>query len=315
MGGRVFPTYLPEKKQMNGFEGAFVFPTIPAIYRGGIGVIDFASLYPSCIRALNASPETYVGKLLVYYRDDFGQLVNWKKKIMKGKTLIRIEEYPCNHECEPPFNIFDDAVAKAKNVDHVALLLPSGQIRPATVDGIRKLIEEKCIYTTNNTLFMKHSIKWGVVSKWCEVFYNLRKSNKKKMMAAFHKLHDETLNLTDEEKEQLHHDEETYDIIQHGLKIMINSIYGIMGTSASPIGNENIAQSITRTGRFCNTMASKFICKRFKEDYGLKQGFMIHLLDEDDDGYATEELSECAGFAGDTDSSIYSTFVRVIRDR
>lgn len=72
MGGRVFPTYLPEKKQMNGFEGAFVFPTRPSIYRGGIGVIDFASLYPSCIRALNASPETYVGKVLVYYRDDFG---------------------------------------------------------------------------------------------------------------------------------------------------------------------------------------------------------------------------------------------------
>lgn len=52
------------------------------------------------------------------------------------------------------------------------------------------MIQDKCIYTTNNTLFLKHKIKQGVVSKWCEVFYNLRKKNKKVMMEAFHKLHD-----------------------------------------------------------------------------------------------------------------------------
>lgn len=96
---------------------------------------------------------------------------------------------------------------------------------------------------------------------------------------------------------------------------MINSIYGIMGTSASPIGNENIAQSVTRTGRFCNTRASTFICKRFKEDYGLKHGFMIHLLDESDEGYATEQLTECSSLGGDTDSCEKSSKIRIIREK
>ena len=311
MKGRILPTYLPEKKKMNGFEGAFVFPTIQAIYRGGIGVIDFASLYPSCIRALNASPETYVGKVLVYYKDPLGQPIEWKKKIMKGKTLVRIETYPCNHESEPPFDIFNDEIAKAENIDHIALLLPNGQIRAATVDGIRKLIEEKCIWTTNNTLFLKHSVKQGVISKWCEVFYGLRKKNKKIMMGAFHKLHDKNLNLTPDEIEQLKLTEQTYDILQMGLKICINSIYGIMGTSTSPIGNEHIAQTITRLGRFCNTSAAKFVCAEFKKRYNLEKGYMIHLLDEDDDGYADEKLTECATLGGDTDSLSGDALVRI----
>ena len=58
----------PEKKVLvpktsfeegeQSFVGAFVFPSIPGIYKY-IGGLDFASLYPTTIRQFNFSPETY----------------------------------------------------------------------------------------------------------------------------------------------------------------------------------------------------------------------------------------------------------------
>ena len=76
MGGRVFKSYLAEKQHFDSFEGAFVFPTVPSKYDGGIACIDFASLYPSNIRSINLSPETYVGKVIIYRKDkSTGQLI------------------------------------------------------------------------------------------------------------------------------------------------------------------------------------------------------------------------------------------------
>ena len=77
MNGVVFNSYVAERRDFDQFEGAFVFPTIPGVYRGGIGTIDFASLYPSAIQAGNISPETYVGKVLIQRKDDAGNLFDF----------------------------------------------------------------------------------------------------------------------------------------------------------------------------------------------------------------------------------------------
>ena len=105
----MFNSYIAKKKDFPPFEGAFVFPTIPGIYRGGIGTIDFASLYPSILRSMNISPETYVGKVLVYRKD---------------KTNICL---PVDVDHEPMFNIHDDSIAKADDIVGYSLLLPNGQ--------------------------------------------------------------------------------------------------------------------------------------------------------------------------------------------
>jgi DNA polymerase elongation subunit (family B) len=63
----VYPHYkvLPDKQKAdseNGdYEGAFVWPTQPGIYKY-IGGLDFASLYPSIIRQFQISPETFLFK-------------------------------------------------------------------------------------------------------------------------------------------------------------------------------------------------------------------------------------------------------------
>ena len=58
-------------------------------------------------------------------------------------------------------------------IDHLELMLPGAakQRKRLTLGQLRKLIEEKCIWTPNNTLFLKHEVKEGVIAKWCEFFY------------------------------------------------------------------------------------------------------------------------------------------------
>ena len=57
--GKIFPKTFDEKKNREGYEGAFVFKPIPGIYEW-VGAFDFASLYPSIMRQWNISPENYM---------------------------------------------------------------------------------------------------------------------------------------------------------------------------------------------------------------------------------------------------------------
>lgn len=287
MGGKIFKSYLKEKQHFDGFEGAFVFPTQAGVYRGGIGCIDFASLYPSNIRAINASPETFVGKVLIYLKDEVGNI-------------------SCNIKDEARFNPFcnDDSIwGKDEEGRDIRLVLnagdpaivklelktPDNKRRQIDLNTLKTLINEKCIWTANNTLFLKHEIKWGVIAKWCEVFYGLRKSTKKKMLKCFHTLHDPNIELTEEERKKLEADEENYNTAQLGIKSMINSIYGCMGTSFSPIANPDIAQSITRQGRFCNISTGDFIRSQFEKYFKIPKDYVIDISGDTDSQFINLE--------------------------
>src|SRR5574344_163233 len=83
------------------------------------------------------------------------------------------------------------------------------------------------------------------------------------------------------------------DVMQIGYKNMINSIYGLLGTSFSPLYNPDLAQTVTRNGKFCNISASKFIRNWFKEKYGIKDDYISTI-------------------SGDTDSCDAVTKIRII---
>lgn len=278
-------SYVGEKKHFNGFEGAFVFPAQQGLYKGGNGTCDFASLYPSNMRAINASPETYRGKVLIQYRDSTGNPL------------------PINETDELYFNIFDDKIAKADNVIGYQIKLPNGKRQPVKLESLRKWIVNHGIYTANNTLFLKHEEKWGVVAKWCEYFYAQRKATKKRMLKIYHDLHDPNQHFTEAERLKLEEQEENLNSRQGAMKNMLNSVYGQMGSAFSPIANIDIAQSITRQGRMCNIESSHFILEEFKKKFDPDyKGFWISTLDENDPRAKNLEKIEVIGISGDTDS-------------
>ena len=82
------------------------------------------------------------------------------------------------------------------------------------------------------------------------------------------------------------------DCNQKGVKTSLNSIYGMCGTPFSPIANPDIAQTITRMGKFCNVSTSKFTLKRFIELFNVPEDYPIVV-------------------GGDTDSIIGETVIKV----
>jgi DNA polymerase elongation subunit (family B) len=256
-GSPICQSYLNEKKESEGYEGAYVFPPVVGLYKGGIACVDFNSLYPSTIRALNLSPETYVGKII------------------------------------PIGSPNPDDPLDLDNTEITTFYLkpPTGQTRQLSKDELLELCKTKCIFTRNNTLFLKHSVKQGLVSAWSKHFYGLRKSTKKEMQALEMKLYNKE--ITDPvEIKRAKIQVENLNNMQMAVKIMLNSIYGILGCGHSPIANNEIAQTITRTGKFANMSAATYIKEWFKEKFKVS------------DDYVTP-------VSGDTDSVIGSTKIFV----
>lgn len=247
--GTIFQSYLNKPNTKEEYEGAYVFPPVQGVYRGGIATVDFNSLYPSSIRASNISPETYVGKL------------------SKMNVLFDNATQRSAFNKEPYIDIWND------DIDMLWFYPANGGKRKQVKrEDLINLIKTKCIYTQNNTLFLKHSIKQGVISAWAKHFYNLRKSTKKKMQALDLDIYNKKIAKDKISEARLK--VENLDADQHALKIMLNSVYGMFGTNFSPIYSAALAQSITRTGKFCNISASKFIKKRFKEMFGISDDYV-----------------------------------------
>ena len=246
MNGTIVPTYCdPDKIASGSYEGAFVFETDQGFFKDGIMVVDFNSLYPNTIRANNISPETYVGKIIAVDGGTINDPIAWKE-------------------------LADDSALDMVNA--------AGKIISLTGKKLKELIKTKVLVTTNNTMFLKPSIKKGLLNQWSEYYFNRRKEIKK-LMAKAHKAKDKIK-------------EELYNNIQHAIKIFLNTLYGVTGTRFSPIGNPDIAQTITRQGKFCNINANKHIGVRFKEKYGIGDKYKL-----------------TAG--GDTDSVVGETLVEI----
>lgn len=267
--GKVFQSYLNKPNVKEEYEGAFVFPPVQGVYRDGIACVDFNSLYPSSIRASNMSIETYVGKVsrmnVLFDNAEQRRAFNMEEYIdLDDETIDDLWLYPAN----------------------------GGKRKQVKRTDIAKLVNEKCIYTRNNTLFLKHSVKQGVISAWCKHFYNLRKATKKKGQALDLEIYKG--NVSQDKLAQAKLDVQNLDADQHSLKIMLNSVYGMFGTNHSPIYSAHIAQSITRTGKFCNISASRFIRKRFEELFGIGNDY-VTVTSGDTDSFigATQIYIKC----------------------
>lgn len=144
--------------------------------------------------------------------------------------------------------------------------------------AFEQLLADKCILTKNNTLFTKPSIKLGILPQWCAHYYNIRILAKHGTVKAHN---DGDIVLS--------------DLLQAkniSLKLMLNSVYGIIGSKYCPFFNPDIAQSITRQGRFANIESSKFVKRVFKDRFNIPDDYVVTIT-------------------GDTDSCVFDTKVYI----
>lgn len=245
-GDMVFNTYANNFRPKDTFEGAWVIDPVVGRYAYGTATDDYNSLYPSCMRMMNLSIETYVGRIDDGYAGEGGLDNLW---MQHGG----IDGYPDDYKFKLIIDRCDMDVPQERWVD---------------VPTMKKLLNERLIICpTNGTLFLKHEVKHGILADWAGVFFDRRKATKKEMFkcdTAADKCEDPV------EKEKLLTRVENLNNLQQALKIVLNSIYGSLGTTGCPFLHPiGLAQSVTRAGRFCNFNGVNFYKQWLKENYDI----------------------------------------------
>ena len=227
---RIFPSFTLTSNVKEQYEGAYVKEPEKGFYSGGIVTVDFNSLYPNTVIALNLSPETKVGRII-------------------------------GHD---------------KTENTVELKKQNGQIIKMPYKDLSEKIAGKTTLSSNKVLFLKPSIKQGIVPAFLKHFYGERVKLKKSLKSLRNKLSTLTESGTKEADLKLLIEEikrgETQDIAYKGF---LNSIYGMFGTPYSPIYDVELAESITLTGQMVIKFSIKYIDEYFKNKYGIEKSVIL----------------------------------------
>lgn len=185
---------------------------------------DFASLYPSVMRAYNMSPETI---LKPHELNDNLRYV--QKLLLNGTNNVQDEDNFINLSDEDKKKI--EVIVKAENV---------------------------CV--GGNGVFFRRDKK-GVIPTLLEKLYNERKKFKKDMLKYKQMTIDAT---TNEDKEEFKLKSEQFHIMQMVNKILLNSLYGSLGNKYMPIFNPDIARAVTQNGRISNKFVAHSLNKEYE---------------------------------------------------
>lgn len=134
-----------------------------------------------------------------------------------------------------------------KIADKIIINHVSGRIFEYTPENFAKVFKaEQWAISENKFLYSQK--KKGIVPEFLDELYSKRKLMKKKMIDVKKELK-EGKNLSDAEKKELEVLIQRYDTFQFAYKINLNSVYGYMGNAFAPMGDDDIANSVTLTGQ------------------------------------------------------------------
>ena len=151
-------------------------------------------------------------------------------------------------------------------------------------DFVKFLKDEKCALSKAGFLFSQK--KRGIIPEFLEYYYNQRVEIKKKLFTNTKKLKKDPNNIN------LKYEVERLNTQQMVIKILINSCYGYMGNKNAPIGDDDIAASVTLTGQAVIKYSNECLKDFIRNEVG-------------SDNISEHNLEECIVY-NDTDSSYIS---------
>ena len=119
--------------------------------------------------------------------------------------------------------------------------------RPAFAKFLK---DEQCALSKAGFLFTQK--KKGIIPEFLEYYYNQRVVIKKELFKAKTKL--KKLKKDTPEYIEAKYEVERLNTSQMVIKILINSCYGYMGNKNAPIGDDDIASSVTLTGQLLSSI-------------------------------------------------------------
>lgn len=228
------------KHEHAGYQGAFVKPTIPGKYPI-IASFDIGSLYPSLIMQNNISPETLIPES--------------QTLPLTTQDVMEKNKY------------YKDAIKNARELN--ATLSSNGSLFSKEKIGyIPTLIE---IYADERFAAKRKMSAWAKLREYAKV--NLRENNYSESSSGdvdFNTLDFGGVDKLDKDTliKFIDHatiTEHRFDKKQHAKKILINSLYGVLGTQYFRFFNVKCAEAITLTGQTC-TAQSFDVVNTFMQD-------------------------------------------------
>jgi DNA polymerase delta subunit 1 len=230
------------KEDFEKYQGAIVQEAHPGYYEN-VACLDFSSLYPSCMIALNICYTTFL-------RDD-DPIPDEECTVLEFEDHIGCEHDPQHHKKKP-----EDVLCRKHRYRFRKMHILEDGSRVG--EGIMPMIERNLL--ANRKIVKKEMERLECIYKVAtgkadpEDIEEFR-GNGIDIEAA--------QNLSQEEKELLYTSIRVLDAKQLAIKVAANSCYGILGSQGGQIPLIEGAASVTATGRILITEANRFITEKF----------------------------------------------------
>jgi DNA polymerase elongation subunit (family B) len=123
---------------------------------------------------------------------------------------------------------------------------------------------EQVVFTKAGFLFSQK--RKGIVPEYLDWLYSERQKMQKAMKDCKTKLKEDKT-LSKKERSFIQSEQNRYDSIQYAYKINLNSLYGYMGNAYAPMGDDDIASSVTLTGQAVIKNSNDIFQKSLIEKY------------------------------------------------
>lgn len=153
-----------------------------------------------------------------------------------------------------------------KDDKEVTLKHVNGQTFKLSTANFLKFVEKEEISISKAKVLFSQKQK-GVIPETVDWYYAKRVELKKLLKNAKKKL--ATLSKDSSEYKETLHYVDNLNIQQHTIKILINTIYGYFGNKHSPLGDDELAESITLTGQAVIKQSNKLLIDYIKSKTSL----------------------------------------------
>lgn len=160
-----------------------------------------------------------------------------------------------------------------KTDSEVTLRHVNGQTYKLSIPNFLKFVEKEKIAISKAKVLFSQKEK-GIIPETVDHYYTKRVVLKKQLGLLKRKI--SHLNKTDPSYPSMKHQVENLNIQQHTIKILINTIYGYFGNKHSPLGDDELAESITLTGQAVIKQSNKLLIDFIKTKTNLTDNDLVH---------------------------------------